>query len=155
MRRSDREIKELAEIVQMMERCEVCRLAFHDGEYPYIVPLNYGVQCENGRVTLYFHGAAEGKKCELMKKDNHVAFEMDGAHRLVVKPEACSSTIMYESVVGRGRLESVPEEEKEQALRILMRHYCKEEFSLSKTAVSKTDVWKLTVEEVTGKAHRT
>ena len=31
---------------------------------------------------------------------------MDGAHRLVVKPEACSSTIMYESVVGRGRLES-------------------------------------------------
>ena len=33
MRRSDREITDRNEILQVMERCDVCRLALNDGEY--------------------------------------------------------------------------------------------------------------------------
>lgn len=43
MRRKDREITEFEEIIDVMERCGVCRLALHDEEYPYIVPLNFGM----------------------------------------------------------------------------------------------------------------
>lgn len=57
MRRTDREIKEFNEIIEVIKKCDVCRLALHDEEYPYIVPLNFGMQLENGKVVLYFHGA--------------------------------------------------------------------------------------------------
>ncbi|MDF2587373.1 MAG: pyridoxamine 5-phosphate oxidase family protein, partial [Anaerocolumna sp.] len=43
MRRTDREITDLNQIVDIMKRCDVCRLAFFDKEYPYIVPLNFGL----------------------------------------------------------------------------------------------------------------
>ena len=74
MRRTDREIKEFEEIVKVMEKCEVCRLAFHDGGYPYILPLNFGMKVEGEKITLYFHGALEGKKYRLMAADNRVGF---------------------------------------------------------------------------------
>ena len=69
MRRSDREIKDIEGIIQVMEKCDVCRLAFYDGGYPYILPLNFGMQVHEDQITLYFHGADEGKKYELMEKD--------------------------------------------------------------------------------------
>ena len=43
MRRKDREIINKEQIWRIMQRCGVCRVAFHDAEYPYIVPLNFGI----------------------------------------------------------------------------------------------------------------
>lgn len=61
MRRKDREITDFDEMVSVMRRCDVCRLAFQDGDVPYIVPLNFGMKVKEDSVTLYFHGALEGK----------------------------------------------------------------------------------------------
>ena len=63
MRRNDREITEFSEMTDVMKRCDVCRLALNDEDgYPYLLPLNFGMEETDGRVTLYFHGAKEGKK---------------------------------------------------------------------------------------------
>lgn len=154
MRRSDREIKSFEDIINVMEQCDVCRIALYDGEYPYIVPLNFGMELQDGKVTLYFHGAMEGRKVELMERDNRACFEMDRAHRLVTEAETGNCTMEYESVIGRGRMETVPEEEKEKALRLLMKHYRQEDFAYNKAVVPKTRLFRLTVEEVTGKRRR-
>ena len=151
MRRSDREITDFEDIVSVMERCDVCRLALHDGDYPYILPLNFGMEVQDGRITLYFHGATEGKKYELIAQDCRAGFEMDCAHRLVLDEEQGNCTMEYESVVGRGLVAIVPEEEKFQALHILMRHYRQENFPFNQAVVPKTTVFKLTVEAVSGK----
>ena len=154
MRRSDREISDMEEIIRIMEKCDVCRLALLDETYPYILPLNFGFQRADNRVTLYFHGADQGKKYELIRKNSHAGFEMDCAHKLVTGEEACSYSMEYESVIGRGRLEFVPEEEKQEALRILMKHYSQKELPFRPSVIAKTTVMKLVAEEVTGKAHR-
>lgn len=60
MRRSNREIKDLTEIIDLMKRRYVCRPALNDAEYPYILPLNFAMETEGGIVTLYFHSASEG-----------------------------------------------------------------------------------------------
>lgn len=151
MRRSDREITDFNEMIEVMERCDVCRLALHGGDYPYILPLNFGMEVQDGRITLYFHGALEGRKYELMKQDNRAGFEMDCTHRLVLDEEQGNCTMEYESVVGHGIVEIVPEEEKYRALRILMKHYRREDFPFNEAVVPKTTVFKLTVEEITGK----
>lgn len=151
MRRKDREIKEFDGIVNVIKKCDVCRVALNDDGYPYIVPLNFGMKAEGGQIILYFHGAGEGKKYELIRKDNRAGFEMDCSHKLIADKEACSCTMQYESVAGRGRIEIVPEEEKYDALRVLMKQYHEEDFSFPGEAVKGTTVMKLIVEQVSGK----
>lgn len=151
MRRQDREIKERAELIRIMEQCDVCRLAFQNGDYPYILPLNFGIRADAEKITLFFHGANQGTKYELIRKDNRASFEMDCSHRLVTDEEHGNCTMEYESVIGRGKVEILPEEEKEEALRILMGHYHKEDFAYNHEVVPQTVVMKLTVEEMTGK----
>lgn len=154
MRRTDREIKEFEEIVKVMEKCEVCRLAFHDGGYPYILPLNFGMQVEGEKITLYFHGALEGKKYRLMAADNRVGFEMDCETKLAFLEKEGNCTMEYESVIGQGIVEMLPESEKERALGILMGHYRREDFPYNKAVMPQTAVFKMTVESFTGKRRR-
>lgn len=151
MRRSDREIKDIDEIIKVIEKCDVCRLALNDDEYPYILPLNFGMQVTNGKITLYFHGATEGKKYELIEKDKRASFEMDCSHRLVTDMDRGNCTMEYESVIGKGMIEILSEEEKYDALCILMKHYHKEDFPFNKAVIPETTVMKLVVENVTGK----
>ena len=87
MRRSDREIKDFDEIIEVINKCDVCRLAINDGDYPYIVPMNFGLNIEDGKVVLYFHCASEGKKLELLRKNNKVAFEMDCGHEFILNDD--------------------------------------------------------------------
>lgn len=151
MRRSDREIKDINEIIRVMEKCDVCRLALNDEEYPYILPLNFGMETDNGKIVLYFHGATEGKKFDLMAKDNRASFEMDCSHKLVTEISQGNCTMEYESVIGQGKIEMIPDEEKYNALCILMKHYHKEDFPFNKSIMPQTTVFKLIVESVTGK----
>lgn len=151
MRRNDREITDKNEMLQIMEKCDVCRLALHDEEYPYILPLNFGIKTDGETVTLYFHGADEGYKYELLARDNRVSFEMDCGHRIVSDREKGHCTMEYESVIGCGRLEIVSDSEKMEALTVMTDHYHEEHFSFNSSAVPRTVALKLTVEKMTGK----
>lgn len=153
MRRSDRELKDINDIVQVMEKCDVCRVAFNNDGYPYIVPLNFGMQIKEDKIILYFHGAAAGTKYDLIARDNRAGFEMDCSHKLLADQPHGGCTMEYESVVGRGIVEMVPDEEKAEALRLLMKHYHKEEVSCNEKVIAKTAVFRLVVEQVTGKSN--
>jgi len=155
MRRSDREITDFDEIVEIIKKCDVCRLALHDEEYPYILPLNFGMQVENGKIVLYFHGANEGRKYALIEKNNKVSFEMDCGHRLVTDDEKMSCTMEYESVIGQGIIEKVSNEQKYGALMVLMRQYHQEDFPFNKDVMPQTTVLKLTVNNCTAKHRKT
>lgn len=151
MRRSDREIKDFNEIVKVIKKCEICRLALNDEEYPYILPLNFGMQIEDGKIVFYFHGATEGKKYDLIARNNKAGFEMDCSTNLVTILEDGNCTMEYESVIGQGTVEILPDEEKERALDILMKHYHKEDFPYNKAVIPRTAVLKMTVDTCTGK----
>lgn len=151
MRRNDREITGRDELLRVIKACDVCRLALNDVEYPYLLPLNFGVE-EGEKITLYFHGAREGYKYRLIGRDARASFEMDCAHRLVLDEEKGACTMEYESVIGRGIVEFVEDEaEKMRALRLIMAHYGREEFGFRKEVALITRVMKLTVEHMTGK----
>jgi len=151
VRRADREITERSEIIEVMENCDVCRLALNDDGYPYILPLNFGIKDDDGKITLYFHGASEGTKYRLMEKDNRASFEMDCEHHLILDEEHGNCTMEYRSVIGRGRLYILPEEEKYDALVCIMAHYRSPDFPFGKAVIPRTVVFKLEVEQMTGK----
>ena len=153
MRRQDREIKKWADIIAVMKRAQVCRLALNDEDgFPYILPLNFGMEERAGKLRLFFHSALEGRKLTLMARDNRASFEMDGKHQLQYFAEKGYCTYAYESVIGKGRLFMVPDEEKQAALECLMDHYHPDEHAyFNPAAIPRTAVYMLEVESVTGK----
>ena len=151
MRRKDREITDFHEIIEIIRKCDVCRLALNDEGYPYIVPLNFGLDVRGDQVYFYFHAAVKGKKLDLIAKDNRAAFEMDCGHNLLLFEEEMNCTMAYESVMGNGTIEHVPDEEKFQALKILMRQYHAEDFKFNTNMMKATTVLKMTVLDMTGK----
>lgn len=152
MRRKDLEISEPSEIFAIMKRCSVCSLAFFNGEFPYIVPMNFGVTFDGGEFTLYFHGATRGTKLELLKQNNSVAFEMHCSQELVSDEIPCNFTMKYESVCGTGKIEILPEEEKIDALKIIMRQYSDSpDFAFNENKMSFTVLLRLKVGEISGK----
>ena len=70
MRRKDREITDFDEMMKIIAKCDTCRLALFDDEFPYIVPLNFGTDVEEGQLYLYFHSAKVGTKLDLIRKNN-------------------------------------------------------------------------------------
>lgn len=154
MRRSDREITDFNEQLEVIKKCDVCRIALYDEEYPYILPLNFGVKVEDGKVELYFHGALEGKKYELIKSNPKAGFEVDCGHRLITDDDKMSCTMEFESIIGQGVMKILSDNEKIEALDILMKHYHKEDFEYNKSVVPQTNVFKLTVERMTGKKRK-
>lgn len=130
MRRKEREVREPEEIRKVLDSCKVCRLGIREEDGVYVVPLNYGYVMEDGGLTLYFHGAGEGKKMELIKRFPGVGFEMDGCHGLREGDRACQYSYYFASVIGSGRAEIVEDsEEKLRALEILMKHQTGKDFS--------------------------
>lgn len=76
MRRSDREITDLGEILSIINDCKVIHLAMVDDGEPYLLPLNFGYACEGGAFSFFCHSAREGRKLDILRKNPTVAFEM-------------------------------------------------------------------------------
>lgn len=151
MRRKDRELTNLDEIIAIMKECDVIRLAFFDEEYPYIVPVNFGFTHKDEQIQIFLHGAKIGKKIELMNKNNRVAFEMDCNHNLITGENACDYTMEFKSVCGNGILSVVAEDEKLTALNHIMKQYTKEELPYKEHILQHTLVLCITVNVITGK----
>ena len=152
MRQKDREVTDLNDILDIIRRCDVCRVALNNDGFPYIIPLNFGLDTDGSRIRLIFHSALEGTKVNLMQKDNRASFEMDCRHQLQYFEEAGYCTMAYESVVGTGRIRILDEKEKETALHKLMgKYHPGKNAYFNPAALPRTLVYTLEVESVTGK----
>jgi nitroimidazol reductase NimA-like FMN-containing flavoprotein (pyridoxamine 5'-phosphate oxidase superfamily) len=122
MRRSDREVTDIEDKLGIIRRCKVLRLGLSEQNQPYVVPLNFGFEYEGGILTLYMHGAREGKKVDILNRNKQVCFEMDGEHALIPGKSPAEYSFAYESIIGFGTAE-IPEkdDEKTHGLNLIMR----------------------------------
>ncbi|HCU18404.1 MAG TPA: pyridoxamine 5'-phosphate oxidase family protein [Bacteroidales bacterium] len=152
MRRDDREVKDNTDIESIISRSDVCRIAFADNNIPYIVTMNFGY-IGGANPSLYFHCAPEGRKIELISKNNFVCFEMDTDHILFKGERGCDWGMKYSSVVGYGKIYVVHgQEERKRGLDSIMSHYAgQNDFTYDEKIMSKTSVLRLDIEEMKGK----
>lgn len=155
MRRKDREVPDYGKMLSIVNACDCCRIGLVDEEEAYIVPMNFGYEEKDGKLILYFHGANEGRKIDLIKKQNMVSFEMDTKHELVEGKTACAYSYLYQSVMGKGKVELVQDSaEKAHGLEVVMAHYSKgSDWEFPEKMLSNMAVIKLTVEEWSCKEH--
>ena len=106
MRRRDRQINDMAEIIGIVERQKVCNLAMCADDQPYVIPMLYGFE-DN---TMYFHCAEVGMKLDILRKNPNVCFEIQSSKTDSVVENSdrpCDWGIVYESVIGFGKAEIV------------------------------------------------
>ena len=121
MRRHEKEVTGRENLLAILQKCEACTLAMQDGPYPYAVPVNCACRVVGDGVEIYFHGASEGKKLSLLKRDGRVAFAMHCGGRLLPGETPCGDTYAYESVCGTGDAELVTDDtEKREILQRLL-----------------------------------
>jgi len=148
MRRKDKEIRDSAEIESIISRSMVCRLAMADKNRPYIIPLCFGYKDH----TLYFHSAGQGKKIDVLKKNNLVCFEFDIDYEPIKSDNACEWGMKYKSVIGFGTASFIEDfESKRRALDIITQHYSGESFDYPEAKLKHTVIIKVNIEHMTGK----
>jgi len=154
MRRADREIGDFNEILDVLRRADTMRLGLNGDPYPYVVPLSFGFEAMDGnRIAVYFHGAAEGLKHELIKRDARVCVEADIFHRYAARYDggSCSITAEFESVIGYGTAETVAGAEAEHGMALMLGHCGHPDFKYDIAALNATKVYKVTLTAVMGK----
>ncbi|MDR1180579.1 MAG: pyridoxamine 5'-phosphate oxidase family protein [Bacteroidales bacterium] len=154
MRRKDKEIADVQEKLKIIDKNKVCRLALSDNNQPYIVPLNYGYSFGDDGLTLYFHSACEGKKLEIIKRNNRACFEIDCNGVLVEGEKPCNYNYVFESIVGTGKIILLDTTaEKEDGLNRLMKHQTGKSatYHFDEKIMERVIVYKMIVEEFTGK----
>jgi len=152
MRRTDREVTDRNEILTIMTGCDAMALALNDGEYPYVIEMNFGFEDTAEGLKIYIHGAKDGKKHDLIAKDPHCAFSMSRAHEMIPAKVGCASTFRYESACGTGILKKLDGMEAARALEVIMRHYAPDNTEVFDTRhAAAVTTYELSVNTLTGK----
>lgn len=156
MRRKDREIKEISEVLNIVERAKVLRMGLFDGEYPYIIPLHYGYEYKDGVLIFYTHGAKEGHKIDLIHMNPNTCIELETDMEIVSGEDIpCQYGTYYASVIGRGTVELVKDvHEKIRGLNLLMKKQVGREFSITPQMAQSVQVMKITINNFSAKSRK-
>ena len=149
MRRFRQQISE-AECIRILkeEKRGVLSMMGEDG-YPYGIPLNHWYNPEDGK--LYFHGAKEGCKIDVLRMNDRVSYCVyDAGYR-----KEGEWALNVTSVIVFGRISPVTDEEK--AIKIgtnLCRKFTDDEAYIQKelqNALPRAQCLELTIDHITGK----
>jgi nitroimidazol reductase NimA-like FMN-containing flavoprotein (pyridoxamine 5'-phosphate oxidase superfamily) len=162
MRRDELSSSDPDDFKFIVERAEVGHLGLVDKNgYPRIVPLNFGAV----ETTIYFHGALEGEKYELLQSSPKASFSVDIPYSFIPsyyqsKNYACPATHFFKSIHIRGTGRIVEDvDEKASALQTLMEKYQPEgnytkidaNESIYRKAIQEVGVYALDPKEITVK----
>lgn len=148
-------------IEQLISNTRTGYLGLTDGDHPYVVPLNYTWMNE----SLYFHGAAAGRKIEIIRENPHCCFTIAEDYGTMVSPIPAKTDTAYMSVMLFGQLQAVTDiTEATAAMQGMLDKYVPGYYDkkLAQTHVEKyqsslgsyTLVFKLTPSEVTAKENK-
>ena len=153
MRRKDREVTNINEIETILLQCKTCHVAMVEDGMPYVVPLSYGYKIFNGNtLELYFHSALEGKKIDILKKNNKVCFEMAYEGEAVHAETPCNSGYYFASIIGYGDVCFIDDIDKKcEALSIMFEHQSSKKVVFTVGQTENICVFKIISSDFTGK----
>lgn len=156
MRRKDREVVDIGEILQIVDKAKVLHLGLFDGDFPYIVPLHYGYEYteDNRELTFFMHSAKEGHKLDLIGKNPNVCVELESDVEPVSGGEnPCKYGATFASLMGKGHIEIVDDaQEKIRGLKLLMKNQTGREFQMGAEMAASVAVLKVRLTEFTAKS---
>ncbi len=183
MRRADREVRSPQQIKDILDSCEVVRIAYQDAEGLTIVPMNFGYQFtlerfphpENdlpvslsadgtplppdfGELRIFLHSAHEGRKIDAIRAAGNalqVAFELDCDHQVHEGRTPCNWSASFRSIVGTGTATVITDlDEKIAAMQALMSKQAgMDHVPFTAQQMMSVTVWQIVSTSFTGKIH--
>lgn len=158
IRRKDRGVTDLNQIIEILDKAKILHLGLLDHGFPYIVPLHYVYEFHRGsdKITFYMHGAKAGRKIDLINSNSNAGIELETDIELDSGGDVpCRYGSFYASFIGTGRACIVEDdEEKEHALNLLMMNQTGKRFEFDERMLSSVAVIKVEVSGYTAKARR-
>ena len=152
--RREHEITDPAKILEILDKGMIVHVAMVDGDEPYVVPMNYGYTMEEGKLTLYLHGARWGRKLDVMRANPKVFFSIECDVHPFEGDIACRYGTAYSSIMGKGTAEILEDTEaKKSALSVFMKTQTGKDFTFDDKMVSIVSVIRIDVSTYTAK-HR-
>ena len=151
--RREREVTDLNEIIGILDRAKVVHVGMIDDGMPYVIAMNYGYTMEDGKLTLYLHGATAGRKLDIIRANPNVFIQIDTDIVPFAEGEAaCQHGVCYSSVMGEGVAELIEDAQgKMDGLQILMKTQVGREFEFVEKMVTGVTVIKINVSDYTAK----
>lgn len=146
-----RDIEQENILEEIIHSCNTCHVAMVEDDKPYLLGFNFGYKDK----TIYLHCAKEGKKLDILRKNNNVCVYFDSDHHLFArhKEVACSWRMRYRSVMAHGKAELINDyDQKENALKIFMSNYSDINFKYSKPAIDNILIIKIKIDSWTGRS---
>ena len=156
MRRQKCEVTDPVKIEEIIKKARVVHLGMIDGNKPYIVPMNYGYIYENGGLTLYMHGATEGRKYDVIAANPNVFIEIDTDMVLTSGGEVpCEYGAYYACVMGEGTASILTDvDEKVMGLELIMKSQLGRDFIITEPMTKLVNVIKVVVPELSVKMNQ-
>lgn len=152
MTRREQQVTDINEITEILEKSKVVHVGMIDGDEPYVVPMNYGYTFEDGKLTIYLHGARRGRKIDVLKANPKVFYEMCCDITPFEGEVACKYGITYASIMGRGMATLVEDvEEKKSALALLMKTQTGKDFEFEDKLTTVVSIIRIDTLEFTAK----
>jgi len=150
--RREREVTDMEDIIGILDGTKIVHIAMVDNGEPYMVPMNFGYLMQDGKLTLYLHGAKTGKKIDILRVNPKVFFELECDTVSFDGKIACQYGMAYASVMGKGTAVLVEDvEEKKYGLSVLMKSQTGKDFEFTDRMVSIVQVIRIDVESYTAK----
>jgi len=150
--RREREVTDPAQILDILTRAKIVHIAMVDGDEPYVIPMNYGFTMEEGRLTLYLHGAKKGRKLDILQVNPKVFFSLECDVQPFEGDIACRYGTAYSSVLGAGVAHIVEAPaDKCEGLSIIMKTQTGRDFSFDEKMASIVSVIRIDVDYYTAK----
>ncbi|KNZ40360.1 pyridoxamine 5'-phosphate oxidase family protein [Acetobacterium bakii] len=155
MRRANRKVTELEELLEIINGSKVCRVGMVDNGKPYVIPMNFGYQVVDEAITIYLHGAQEGRKIEVMKSNSQICIEIDTIKEIVTGENGCNYSCHFESFIGNGEAVFLDaEKDKVHALDAIMKRQTEQEgFNYDKRVMAQTEIIEIRLTEYSGKKY--
>ena len=149
MRKSNREITNIDEIIDVIKNVSTIRLGFNDTPYPYVVPVSFGFDFNGEKLNFYFHGATAGKKVELINTNPNVCVEGDIFHRYLDTIK--SVTCLYESFIAYGKCTKLSDEDAIYGLNQILKHCNYANHYFNPEVLPILNVYKIEIDSITAK----
>ena len=150
--RREREVLDADTIKMILDKSKVVHVGMTDGDEPYVVPMNYGYILDDGKLTIYLHGAKRGKKLDIIRKNPKVFVELECDIQPFEGDVACRYGISYLSLMGKGMAHIIDDvEEKQKALSVLMKTQTEKDFTFDEKMVSIVSVIRIDISQYTAK----
>ncbi|WP_419885122.1 pyridoxamine 5'-phosphate oxidase family protein [Paenibacillus sp. B-A-8] len=120
VRYKSRECLDQEKIERFLKQARLGYLGLVDGNLPYVVPLNY-VWTEG---KLYFHGAGDGRRNQVMSDNSEVCFTVCEEYGTITDPVPAKTDTAYMSVMIFGQAEPITDlDEATHVLQEMMNKY--------------------------------